>query len=122
MDEKLEFLVALVFTITAAASVGAGEFSVFGVDLLDQIHTGGGFVLDYATLGSIISVGIVWFYNRTSPTDLDPEYQFVVLAMLAMIGYGSYEPAFAAGQELAVQLVLVSVSIAGYWAIAHEGR
>lgn len=119
-DEKMEFVIGLLFTVTAAASLGSGEFIILGVDLLEPLHTGMGFTLDYATVGSLIAVGWVWFSNRTNPSDLPREYQALVAVTVGLIVYGSYEPAFAEGMEIAVQLVLLSISLAGYWVLAHK--
>lgn len=119
-DKKVEFVIGLVYTITAAASIGAGEFSVFGIEMLDALHTGMGFTLDFATVGSIIALGHVWWANRPDLSRMGRAYQVVVLATVALVAWGSWDPAFAGGEDIIVQFVLVSVSLAGYWAMAHN--
>jgi hypothetical protein len=123
MDERIEGLVGILFGLTAAASIGIGEISLFGVDLLESLVTLGPLTIDYATVGSLVAliVGYLEFENgQTDVSMMEPVEKYLALGAVALVIYGSYKPAFWDGQALVVQLAGMAVSIAGYWALAYN--
>ena len=120
-DERVEFLVGLLYTLTAMASIGGGTM-LFGYDLLTEVQTfmDGQIVIDYATIGSVFALGYVWFLNRPSIGRLGPTYQAAIAGAVILIGLGAYDPAFAASRGMELQLLLLGVSLAGYWTIANN--
>lgn len=121
-DEKIEFLVGLVYTVTAAASIGAGEVSMFGIDLMQQVQTinDGMFVIDLATIGSGLALIYVWFTNRPTIGNMELIYQIVIGGSVLLLFWGSYDPGFAADMDFSVQIGLIGLSLAGYWGLAHD--
>jgi hypothetical protein len=93
---------------------------MFGVGLLDVVHTTDvGFILDYATLGSALSLLVVWGLNRPEIGSWELEYQGLALASVGLVVWGSYEPGFASDMGIGIQLLLVGISLGGYWTFAH---
>jgi hypothetical protein len=115
--------VSIVYTVTAAVSVGLMSVSIFGVDLLEPLTTievGPGFTIDYATLGSIAALGTVWWVNRPQFGRLDGTYQLLLAATVGLVAWGAYEPQFLADQNELIQMAAVGIQMGGYWAIGQN--
>lgn len=119
MDEKAELAVAIIYTLTAAASV-TGSTMIAGVDLLQPLTTAWELTVDYATIGSAVALLVVWWYNRPQITQMDSVYQVVSVATVGLVVYGSFSPAYGADWAIWQQLIPISVSLAGYWALADN--
>lgn len=123
-EEWIDTLVSIAFTITAAVSVGLMTVTIGGVELLEPITTvdlGGSTVtLDYATLGSVAALGIVWYANRPDIGQLDETYQALLVATVGLVAWGAYDPGFLSGQSELIQILVVGVQLAGYWAVGQN--
>jgi hypothetical protein len=96
---------------------------LFDVYLLETLASVGPFTVDWATVGSVLALVVGYLEvgdGNTNFDTMDDLYLYMALGAVGLTVYGSYEPAFAEGQSLAVQLALLAVSIAGYWALAHN--
>jgi hypothetical protein len=123
MNERIEAVVGIVFAITAAASLGIGDITLFGVYLLEPLAEVGPATLDWATAGSVVALVVGYLEIGDGNTDFDamePLYIYLALGTVALTAYGSYQPGFAEGQPLAIQLAVLAISVAGYWALAHN--
>lgn len=120
--ERMEVLFGIAFTVTAAASYGAADVSFLGQDLLRVLTEIGPFTLDIATGVSVVAI-LVAFYEFGGVTDIqgmDEFEQAATLGTLALTLYGSTNPEFVAGESAVIQLGLIGVSLAGYWALARN--
>lgn len=123
-EEWIDTLVSIAFTITAAVSVGLMTVTIGGVELLEPITTldlgGSSVTLDYATLGSLVALGVVWFVNRPDVGQLDETYQALLVATVGLVAWGAYDPQFLADQSELIQILAVGVQLAGYWAVGQN--
>ena len=123
-EEWIDTIVSIVYTVTAAVSVGVMSVSIFGIDLLEPLTTvelgGRSWTLDFATLGSIAALGVVWWVNRPSIGRLDTTYQMLLLATVVLVAWGSYDPQFLADQSELIQLGAVGVQMGGYWTMGQN--
>jgi len=123
-EEWIDTIFSIAYTITAAVSVGLMSVSLMGVDLLEPLTTvefaGSSWTLDYATLGSLIAIGVVWYVNRPRIGALDQTYQLLIAATIALVAWGAYDPQFLSDQSELLQAGAVGVQMAGYWAIGQN--
>jgi hypothetical protein len=123
MDDRIESLFGVAFAVSAAASIGIGTVEFGGYQMLETITTVGPMTLDYATVISVAALVVAYLELGGGATDLGnlPDLQLYAVYLAAgLTVWGSFDPGFAADQNLAIQLALVGGTLVGYWALAHE--
>lgn len=122
-QERLEVVFGIAFTVTAAASYGAADVSFLGQDLLNVLTTAGPFTVDIATVVSGIAILVAFYEFGDGITDISRMAQFEQAAAagtIALSVYGSVNPQFVEGESALIQLGLIGVSLAGYWALSRN--
>jgi hypothetical protein len=121
--ERVEVIFGIAFTVSAAASFGAADISFLGQDLLTVLTEIGPFTLDYATVVSLAAI-LVGYYEFgggvTSVSSMEQFEQAAAAGTVVLTAYGAANPAFVEGESALIQLGLVGVSLAGYWALARN--
>lgn len=122
-QERLEVLFGIAFTVTAAASYGAADVSFLGQDLLNVLTEIGPFTLDIATAVSVVAILVGFYEFGNGVTDIGGMAEFEQAAAAGTVlltVYGSTDPQFVEGESAIVQLGLIGVSLAGYWALSRN--
>ena len=114
--DAIDIILAAVYGLTAAASIGVVGVELFDVELLEVIEEAGPITLDYAT---VLSAGVwVVAIARAQPDieGLSQQSRWMIAGAILLVAYGAFEPAGVvdrAGE--AVGLIALAVAGAGYW-------
>lgn len=114
-------ILAPLFTLSAAASVGIANVTMFGYSIQDTAFTLGGQGIAIAAVLAALALGTAFVTNETDLSRLDDEYYYASIATVGLVVAMPLVPAaqnFATSNDF-VALLVVTVETAGFMAISY---
>jgi hypothetical protein len=114
-------ILAPVFTLAAAASVGIADVTLFNTSITDTVFSLGSTGISYAVILGLAALGIAYITNESDLSKLDQEYYYAAIATPALMLGLEFMPAladFASGSDF-IALGFVAVEAAGFIAISY---
>lgn len=119
--DREDAVLAPVFSIAAAATVGIADVTLFGTGISDTAFSVGAQAIPFATAISLGALLIAWFTNDADLDSLDDEYTWAVIGTFALAIFIPMVPSlneFVVGSDF-VALGAVAVQSAGFMAVSY---
>lgn len=114
-------ILAPLFTLSAGASVGIANVSLFGYSIQDIAFSIGGQGIAIAAVLAALALGVAFVTNETDLGQLDDEYYYASIATVGLVVAMPLVPAahdFAVSNDF-VALLVVVIESAGFMAISY---
>jgi hypothetical protein len=114
-------ILAPLFTLAAAASVGIADVTLFSASIQDTAFSLGGTAISIAAVVAPLVLAVAFVTNDPDLSRLDDEYYYAAIATAGLVVAMPLIPAaqdFATGNDF-VALIVVTVETAGFMAISY---
>jgi hypothetical protein len=119
--DREDAILAPIFTIAAAATVGIADVTLFGTGISDTAFSLGQQAIPFASAISIGALLVAWFTNDADLDSLDDQYTWAVIGTFALAIFVPLVPSlneFIIGSDW-VALGAVAVQSAGFMAVSY---